>query len=803
MQAGRLNIAIHLNAASFTSSVGGASAAYARAAGSMRAQTQQLNVSLGQLAAGHHKAQSQFAKGLHFGAGVASVLGVGAAIDFTTHKFGEMIARAGEMRDAVIAVMKPLGKQIYNGGRDLEYFNKTFRELVSITRELPGTRVDKLAEIALIGAKMGVADTEIVQFTRGVAAASIAISDMPVGEMAEQVARLMGFYNIGADQAVYFASAIDKLADSAKTSAHGLLQVTERAGAAASTLRLLPKDFMAIATALKDAGMMSFAAGSALQRFFFKFLKPDGVEHFAHALHMTNEEFIAMRDQDPGKVVMKVIEAIRDQGSNKVNFISDLGFKNAIDQKALVLLSLQVDKIKDWSAKAQKELETAAYVQNSIKLNLQKYAVQKEALSAAFDELAILIGGRLSAALQVANQHLTLLIRDFVDAGDDSEGFKAALDRLKDAVDVFFEALRDPSAGFDLFLKGLEVALAEAHVLFIKFKEAAIAEIKDLADRTEVTWDPVRGLTIKVRDKDQPKEQGQGRIPGNALTDAMFPGAGLGRRGGNAVLDWALGPQQPSADHAASGVGGRTSAPKSDELKASEAAASKSKAELTELWTKLRDRGRERRSKLEEPDIASQLPASMGGAIPGAPPTKIDQQAQQMVMEAAKAKLNEAIATISAATGSEKELEAAVKAFAKKLDDIGESFEGDEFEEVAEKLKETAEAAEEAAQRIVDRNQAFNKLLQKRADEREGYVRDKAQDSLFKSLESRIAVRRVGVMESGSVDDAVREGINERLNMGADLQKQQLEALREIVRINYRQADEMRDFRREFADVGG
>ncbi len=790
--AATLDVLIQLNARSFTSSVRSTQSIYDRALGSMLGQTQRFETAVARLEKAKKSAFSGgFGLGVGGALGVAAVRGVGSAISGLIDLLGDAVDRANAMRDAVIAVMKPLGKQIQSSAEDLKYFNEYFADLIRITRDIPGTDVESLAKIGLVGAKMGTPADKLTDFTRAIGALSIAINDMPVDQMADQVARIIGAYGIGADQAIYFGSAIDKLADSAKTTAKDLMVVANRAAGSASALKLAPRDLLVFSTALKDAGVMSYAAGGVLNQFITSLAIPDKAEKFAEFLEVTNDQFNEMRRNSPGDIMIQVLSKLKGMGDAAPAALEKMGFSGKIGMPAMLKLASQVETIKKLRKIAEHELKTADHVQKSVNLNAQKFETQRKAMRAGFDNLYHVIGGQLSPALIALNEHITLLVRDMADGADKSEGFKKAMAALKEAVDVFFEALRDPQSSWELFVSGLEWAVAQAKVLFIELKEHALREFRELSER--VSFNVLTGAISVADAPEAPPE----------ITD----------------------PRQIEAwRHTSIGA-------ESSELIAARERAEAAKASVAGKWRELRDRGAARRSVMENANVMDGVAASQGGRIPGGESVakavgavgsslssalglgglgslgarfvagpmagRFMEQKQQAAKEKAiadqQARMDGLLANVENARGP-KEIKQAKKEVEEAIKESLAMMEGEEGDDLEESLKERLEAAVEGADFQTRKEEKFADLLRGADQTQLDLFRDKSLDRMF----GEIQTRQVSALDPESFKDSIRDGINST----GDIQKEQLAAQRELIEIGFKQYDAFMEWAREFGELG-
>ena len=102
---------------------------------------------------------------------------------------------------------------------------------------------------------------------------------------------------MGTEQAIGFASALNKLDDTSSATGRDILDITQRLSGSASVLGLSPQKVLALATALKDAGVENEVAGTAVSQLFSK-MATDGAK-FAEVSGVSFDRFARTLRADP------------------------------------------------------------------------------------------------------------------------------------------------------------------------------------------------------------------------------------------------------------------------------------------------------------------------------------------------------------------------------------------------------------------------------------------------------------------------------------------------------------------------
>ena len=143
-------------------------------------------------------------------------------------------------------------------------------KLVALGTTFGGFKLDELFDTAALSGRLGIAGDKLVEFTRDIALTHVAIQDVPADELATSMGRILNVFGLGTESAIRLGSAINKLDDSSTATARDIMEVTRRLSGPAAALGLAPQKVLALATALKEAGVSNEVGGTAIAQVFSK-----------------------------------------------------------------------------------------------------------------------------------------------------------------------------------------------------------------------------------------------------------------------------------------------------------------------------------------------------------------------------------------------------------------------------------------------------------------------------------------------------------------------------------------------------
>lgn len=176
-------------------------------------------------------------------------------------------ATLAPVRSAVAfeSAMLGVAKQV-NGARDSAgnltpvYFSMA-KQVQKLGREIP-IATNELALMVAAGARMGVANDELIGFTRTAAMMADAF-ELPAGQLADDMGKIAGLFHIPIPKIGDLADAINYLDDNAISKGGDIIDVMRRIGGMAATLRMPEKEAAALGSTFLTLGSSAEVAGTA------------------------------------------------------------------------------------------------------------------------------------------------------------------------------------------------------------------------------------------------------------------------------------------------------------------------------------------------------------------------------------------------------------------------------------------------------------------------------------------------------------------------------------------------------------
>ncbi len=212
------------------------------------------------------------------------------------------VRQAGDLEKAFGQVRKTTGL----AGDDFAALRARLERLATT---MAGISLDEVLSIAEMAGRLCIQGVEgIDAYTRAIAMIKVALDDIPAEEAATSIARILNVFRLGPEAALSFASALNKLDDSSTATGRDILDVAQRLSGAAATLGMTPQKVLALAAAVKDAGIENEVAGSAFSQILMKMASD--TSKFAKVAGVSAKEFADALRADPLRAIKMLLAAI-------------------------------------------------------------------------------------------------------------------------------------------------------------------------------------------------------------------------------------------------------------------------------------------------------------------------------------------------------------------------------------------------------------------------------------------------------------------------------------------------------------
>jgi TP901 family phage tail tape measure protein len=248
-------------------------------------------------------------------------------------------------------------------GRALAAMGEQFKDLIA---NASGASMEDVFGIAQMGARMGLASGSLRLFTADMVKLRTVMDeqDIPIGEAVTGISRLMQIFGRGAHETLNFASTLLKLDQASTATARDILNISTRLAGPAAMFGLTPQKLMALAAALRDAGVpletAATATGQILQRMASRKDMPD----FARIAGMRTRGFEGLLRADPLgalKAVAKGIEGMDAIAGSRA--LENLSLDGQRVRMVMLGLAQVLDKLNGLVKTAEEEFASAALIQ--------------------------------------------------------------------------------------------------------------------------------------------------------------------------------------------------------------------------------------------------------------------------------------------------------------------------------------------------------------------------------------------------------------------------------------------------------
>lgn len=326
--------------------------------------------------------------------------------------------------------------------------------LVGLASTMPGVKTADIFSIASMSAKQGVGGggddfsaEKLGLFTRDLAKMSVVLQDIPVEMAVERIGRLLTVFELGHEDALRFASAVNALDIASTASAQDILEITTRFAGLAHAFKMTAPQALGIATAVRQAGIPLETGGTAMQQIIARMASKRDVKSFSQFAGMKPKEFARMLDTDVTGALVKVLVGMKRlqdaQGPGALSRRLDkLHLDGARVRGAFLQLLPAIDEMDRYTRQAANEWETLDSIQRGYAEMSKTTAAQVQLFKNNFLLAAAAIGERFLPIVRAAADALGQVASDIRElfqggAGDAVEGWSDRVGQAIGKVSVF------------------------------------------------------------------------------------------------------------------------------------------------------------------------------------------------------------------------------------------------------------------------------------------------------------------------------------------------------------------------------
>lgn len=277
-------------------------------------------------------------------------------------------------------------------------FSTLRSNILAMANTMAGVSVDELIAITAMAGRLGIQGAaNLTAYTRAIAMVRIALDDIPADAAAESIQRILNVFHLGADSALSFASALNKMDDTTTASAGEILTLTQMISGTASAAGASVTEILALSAALKDAGVRTEIGATAFSQLFGQMALD--TKSFARVAGVSAEEFTKAYDRSPVEAVKLLAQGIAKLGKREAfEALNKLGLDGARVSGSLLQLSTVINRLDGYIATANSEWSTHASIEREVTVQSQTAWAQIERL---WNQVRIMATGIGSQAIPI------------------------------------------------------------------------------------------------------------------------------------------------------------------------------------------------------------------------------------------------------------------------------------------------------------------------------------------------------------------------------------------------------------------
>lgn len=229
------------------------------------------------------------------------------------------IILAAQFENAMLGVAKQVEGARDESGKLTAVYHEMAKSIQQLGREIP-LATSELADMVAAGARMGVANEHLLEFTRTSAMMAEAF-ELPAGELADSMGKIAGLFKIPIPQIGALADAINYLDDNAISKGGDIVDFLVRTGGAAASVKIGAQEMAALGSTLLTLGERAETAGTATNAMFAKLAAADkGTKKFKSAMAeigLSVAEVQRGMQADATGTILQVLEAVSSLDAEK------------------------------------------------------------------------------------------------------------------------------------------------------------------------------------------------------------------------------------------------------------------------------------------------------------------------------------------------------------------------------------------------------------------------------------------------------------------------------------------------------
>lgn len=322
-----------------------------------------------------------------------------------------------------------------------------------------------LREIAKIAGTLGIAKEEVVDFTREVDKANVALGD-DFGGGAQEITKTFGViknlyedtkFLKSADAIKKAGSAVNALGAAGQAQAPEMTDFTKRIGVLGKLAPTLTET-LGLASALTgELGLTAEQGAGGVSAILLEAGKR--TKEFSKQLNITEKEFKELLNTDPNAMFLKLAQSMQGLSNTQVvAVLKNIGITSQESIKTMQALATNTDVVVEKQRLAAIEFEKGTSLQDEFNIKNTNFAASLEKASKAWNGLVAGMGSSLQPVMQKALDLFTSLFSKTGQAPSYMKPLIDAFNRVKKSFSIIWKAVMDALKAFGL-LEGKSKAL--------------------------------------------------------------------------------------------------------------------------------------------------------------------------------------------------------------------------------------------------------------------------------------------------------------------------------------------------------
>lgn len=288
----------------------------------------------------------------------------------------QIIDRNNKMADAMSGVEKTTGL----ARSEVEELTRSFSDFDTRTKKID------LLKIAEVGGRLGVAKSEIKDFTQEVDKAYVALGDSwqgGVDKLADSMGRIAGLYSETKNQPIAqsineVGSALNELAAQGASSEQNIAEFVTRMGSVPEALRPSLNELLGFGSALEESGINAEIGASGLSKFLR--VASNNVKGFADVMKLPVQQVRDLINSNPAEFFLQFSEGLKGMDADQLAGILDyLKLNDNEVTKIIGAASDNTDRFRESVELASKAVAEGTSLQNEFnKVNNNAAAVYEK-----------------------------------------------------------------------------------------------------------------------------------------------------------------------------------------------------------------------------------------------------------------------------------------------------------------------------------------------------------------------------------------------------------------------------------------